>query len=176
MNEMEWIDTGQKIVPWFALVVALGGFFISLLSLRITKAQANERQVKLYFGLNDLWFTRRENGDRIYALDITVMNRASVANSIIRLELTVTYSLISGHEVRLRLPVIQDKEVSLPIRLDSFQSISPTFNFQMPFKTIPDGARIESYSFEFTENSGGTHEISPTLVIEKQNLDATTKN
>lgn len=165
-----WLDVGQKVVPWVALIVAIASFRISSSSLRMTENQAKERSSNIDFGLNDLWFVRKNDGGRTFALDVTVINRASVANSVVRLELIVTYSLSSGHEIRLRLPICTDENLSLPLRLDSFQSTTKTFKFELSADNIPAGAKIESHSFEFTETSGKTHEISPTLIIEKQSF------
>jgi hypothetical protein len=165
-----WLDIGQKVVPWVALLVAIASFRISSSSLRITENQARERSSNIDFGLNDLWYVRKNDGGRTFALDVTVINKASVANSIVRLELIVTYSLATGHEVRLRLPISTGEDLDLPIRLDSFQSTTKTFKFDLSANTIPVGAKIESHSFEFTETSGETHEIAPTLIIEKQSF------
>jgi len=167
-NATDLFSLGQQIVPWVALVVAVGSAIVSYRSFCLAKLQADERKASIIITLNDLWFSRKADGQRTYVLDMSVINRASVANSIITVEMITVFSLKTGHEIRLRTPLIVGQGTELPFRLDSFQAVSHTFKFLILQNTIPADARIDSYEFEFTEQSGRKSNISPTLVIEKR--------
>jgi hypothetical protein len=164
-NSGDVLGIGQQIVPWIALIVAIGSALLSFLSYRITQTQAVERKKSITCVLDDLWFSKKSDGSRSYAFDVSMINQASVANSIVRAELKISYSIPSGHEVRIRCP---ETEGQLPVRLDSFQAVSKTFRFELRADALSSAARIEDHMIEFTYGSGEMHILHPGLIIERK--------
>lgn len=164
-NSTDILGIGQQIVPWIALLVAAGSALLSFLTYRITRKQAAERQKSIVFTLDDLWFSKSHDGSRSYVFDVSMINQASVANSIVRAELKIVYSMPSGHEMRIRCPESSDQ---LPIRLDSFQAVSKNFCFELSHEALNSAKHVNNHLIEFTFGSGDLHTIRPGLIIERK--------
>jgi len=176
---MSLLKTGLGIVPWLALAVAIVSAWFSALTYRVNRRQALDRQSNLIISLDNVWWSRLPKRGRIYELSVLITNRSSSANSLVGVELIITYALLSGHEVRLRLPVWEDsEELSLPIRLDSYQSVARKFTFRLEEGVLAEGVSLKSHTFEFVETAGLAQVVIPKLVSEKRtrNVSEDTKD
>jgi hypothetical protein len=160
----------EGFVKFVADVVTAGAAFvaiaISLFSLSyarralvLAEHQEERRKPNLAAHLIDSNFVEIENGDRIYAVSLSVRNPSDSDNAISNLELHIQYGLDGGLGVIVKIPSIlrvansEDKRTCLvvPTRISAHNTVSGWSDFLVP-AGVRDGRIIEAFELVITDS------------------------
>ena len=134
--------------------------------------------IQAYFVDGFSW--RASNDTHLVALGCTLTNLASVASSIVRIELRLhEYNTSGASSILILLPVIADapagrtlEPLPNPVNLSERSTVSGWITFKIP-DTFASDRTIDKYELQFTTSNGFRTSISTHLMrqIEYASLD-----
>ena len=98
-----WPGIASAIAAWVALLMSGGSLWMSRRAVRIAERQEKRREPLLKPYYRDGFYQPDADGGRVYAFLLTVSNRSDSNNTIIELELRITYATPEGVEATLKV-------------------------------------------------------------------------
>lgn len=163
-----WPDIVTAIAAVIALVLSIFSIHYARASLSLSKEQDRRRLPRLSSGFLQGYYTvDMTSGARVYRIEISATNPSDSDNSLVRVELRLTYRLKDGTEMTARLSqMVGDRQLRLPMRIAAHEAVAGWCHFQVP-SAIVTGNMIDQYVVELTDTHDQIVSVTPLILSER---------